>query len=137
MLVARRVGFGKDGSHFGACEPVGQGTTLAQEFFAHLGAGDRGRTRTGGNFGNFFVTRFIGQVDQFPERHHADTEFFTVLIQEFLRVVRSVEWLAGGIDARPGMITPHDEVIGTMVAADKRMPKRLARPGQAHGERQQ
>ena len=60
-----------------------------------------------------------------------------MLRHQLLRVVRAVERLAGRVVAGAGVVAADDEVVGAVVAADDRVPQRLARAGHAHGQRQQ
>ena len=60
-----------------------------------------------------------------------------MLLHEFLRIIRPVEWFAVRVFAGPGMIAPDDEVIRAVVAPNNRVPERFAWAAHAHRQRQQ
>ena len=137
LAVARRIRLGQDLGRFRSREPGRQEPPLAEELLAHLGPGDRRGPCAFGNARSFFVAILIRQIQELGERHHRDADLVLVLLHQILRVIRTVERLAGRVLAGAGVVAPDDEVIGAVVAADDRVPDRLARSGHAHGQRQQ
>ena len=71
------------------------------------------------------------------ERHHGDAEFFLVLAQQVLGVIRTVERLPMRIAAGTGVVTPHDEMGAPVVFSDDRVPDRFTRSAHPHRQRQQ
>ncbi len=83
------------------------------------------------------VLAAVLDVGHLLERHHLDAELRLHLLQQRLGVIRPVERLACPVAAGPGVVAPDDEMGAAEVLADDRVPDRLARPGHAHGERQE
>ena len=95
-------------------------------------AGDVCDFRTLGHIFFFNITSFIGKIDQHLERNHLDAEFGFVLLHDFLRIIRTVEWLATRIISRPRMISADNEVIGAVIAADDGMKQSFLWTCHAH-----
>ncbi len=117
-------------------EPLGDLAAVGQPV-AQLGAGERqhpGALR-------HLVQRPVGvqvlDVDHHLERHHLDAQLLLVLAQQLLGLVGTVERLAGGVVAGPGVVAADDEVGAAVVLADDGVQQRLARPAHAHRQRQQ
>src|SRR6185436_5568066 len=136
LLVTRRMCFGKDRGDLGSREPTRQCTAKLQVFFAHFRSGDRSRVLSFRDARCLFVAILFGDVEQLRKRHWLNTDLITVLREELLRVIWSIEGTVLGVAAGAGVIAPDDEVIGSEVAADEGVPQCLTRSGHTHCQRQ-
>ena len=65
------------------------------------------------------------------------SHFRAVSFHQLLSVVAAVEWPAVRTQTGVSMISPHDQTVRTIVAADHRMPERLPWTGHPHRKRQE
>ena len=89
------------------------------------------------DLGDLLVAVLIRQVHQLPEGDHPDAELFGCIARPAPGRRRGRRTACPGVLAGAGVIAADDQVVGAVVAADDRVPQRLARAGQAHRQRQQ
>ncbi len=136
LLVAGRVAAPQLGGHIGVGEPRGDLPALVEPR-AQVGARDVEHPGPEGHLVLGLVLVEVGHVHHHLERHHGDAELGGVGGQQLLGVVGTVERLAVGVVARPGVVAAHDQVGAAVVLADDGVPHRLAGPSHAHGQGQQ
>lgn len=90
----------------------------------------------GRNLVDLDVPILVRQVDHIPEGHNSNADLLRVLADEFLGGVRRIERPTFRVNPGAGMVAPDDQVVSAIVAPDDRMPQRIARSVQAHGQRQ-
>ncbi len=103
----------------------------AAEFRAGEGK-DPGRFRCAG------ALHVMGQVlyiDHFGKGDHFDADLIFVLSEKLLSLIRAISGAAVVRIARVGVIAPDNEVGAAEILADKGVPKGLAGPRHAHGQR--
>src|SRR5262249_4309943 len=135
LAVPRRIRIQENLRDLGPREPAGKLAAGAEKFLPHLSARDGGGPRRPRDPRLLFVTVFVGEVHHLAKRHHTDPELRLKPRHELLSVAGSVERLARPVEPRTRLVATHDEVAGTIVPPNQRMPHRLARPGHSHGER--
>lgn len=136
LLVAGGVGLAEDLDDFRVGEPFrnrGAGAETTTEF----GSGDVERFHAGLNFIDGCVVVGIREIGHHLERDDFDAEFFLILLDGVLCVVRSVEIVALGVRAGTGVVAADDEVGCAVVLADDGVPDCFARTAHAHGEREE
>ena len=136
LLAAGRVAAAEFLHDVGIREP-GRDLGAEREPIAELGARDVERLLVLRHFVDRVVLVFVRHEDHLLEVDHLHAELFLVLLHQLLGIVRTVERLAGRVLAGAGVVAADDEVRAAVVAADDRVPDRLARPAHPHRQRQQ
>ena len=83
------------------------------------------------------VAVLVGEVGELLGHDGLHADLVRVVLRHRLRVVRPVERHPVRVRAGPRVVPSDDQVRGAVVASDERVPDRLARPCEAHGQRHQ
>lgn len=133
LFVAGRMRLAKNLDDFGIGEPFRDGGTSA-ETTAELGSRDVEGLDSGLDLVDWGVIVGIREISHHLEGNNLNSEFLLVLLNSLLSIVRAVKILALGIGTGTGVVTANDEVGGTVVLADNRVPNGLAGTAHTHGE---
>ena len=137
-MGARRFGLAQFLHNFGEREPLGDFQTFGQTA-AQFGARDvqDGDVVFVLDLVHRLVLRAFLDPDHVFEVDHFDADFFLVLAEQVLGVIRSVEVLTSRVLAGASVVAANDEVGAAVVLADQAVPDGFARARHAHGEVQE
>lgn len=136
LLGARRVGLAKNADNFWVREPFGDGQASAQTT-TELSTANVQSLDALGDFVSRHVFIGVRAVCDHLKRYDLDTDFFLVLFNKLLSIVRAVKVDTLGVLARAGVITTNNKVSNTVVFADQRVPDSLTRSTHTHSQGKQ
>src|SRR4051812_6219923 len=102
--MTRRGGMLKYRWHGLPGEAGWQPLTLLKIFFSHFGSRKSHRGHIRFDLRGFFVTFLFRKIKKFREGQWPDARLFDVLCKEFLRGIRLIKRMPGGVFAGAGVI---------------------------------